>query len=491
MNPVLYWNDVAMEVHRRDYAGDRWPEHAGCTRASRALAIVHLAVLDTLARAQALATSAGAQARGYLHAAPMPTKAETLSPEAALGAAASRALVRLWSRQREFIGQHEAEFLATLAPSSPIAASQSFGRAVADRHVEDRQNDGSDAQAVFVPRGTHGTHRADPYDPNGACTDPHWGSVRSFLVDRKDDGARAPSKGPFDHTKLLSPWNKERHAKDLKEVMEIGALRSVTRSPEQTLVGIFWAYDEALEIGSCPRLYNQCIRAVRDQVFASNPAGDMRSDAMLLALVHAGMADAAIVAWAAKFDYQVWRPIVAIRNVEQGWDSTLGSTNTDRFVGDPFWRPLGAPSTNRPGAIDRTPQHPAYPSAHAALGTVALEITRRFYGGRDTEFNLTSDEFDGRSLDSDGSARICHSRRLTITRAVEENLSARVYLGVSCRSDGEGGRDIGERIARVIGDAWPKHADFGDIDRRSDQGTERKRAFIEVPRRIGQPATSM
>lgn len=61
LDPILYWNEVALEVHRRDFTvhhdGDAHanpemplsPEHGGPTRTTRALAIVHLAMYGAYA----------------------------------------------------------------------------------------------------------------------------------------------------------------------------------------------------------------------------------------------------------------------------------------------------------------------------------------------------------------------------------------------------------------------------------------------------------
>ena len=48
MDPILFWNDIAVEVHRRDFVGipEISPQQGGPTRTSRALAIVHVAMYD-------------------------------------------------------------------------------------------------------------------------------------------------------------------------------------------------------------------------------------------------------------------------------------------------------------------------------------------------------------------------------------------------------------------------------------------------------------
>ena len=46
-DPILFWNEVALEINRLDHTGGMDGEHqAGPTLSSRALAIVHLAMHD-------------------------------------------------------------------------------------------------------------------------------------------------------------------------------------------------------------------------------------------------------------------------------------------------------------------------------------------------------------------------------------------------------------------------------------------------------------
>jgi hypothetical protein len=49
MDPILFWNDVALEANRVDHTDADKKEQAGPTLSSRALAIVHLAMYDAYA----------------------------------------------------------------------------------------------------------------------------------------------------------------------------------------------------------------------------------------------------------------------------------------------------------------------------------------------------------------------------------------------------------------------------------------------------------
>src|SRR5439155_1625302 len=121
---------------------------------------------------------------------------------------------------------------------------------------------------------------------------------------------------------------------------------STHRTAEQTAVAKFWE-------ATAPAVYWPVARSV-----ASIPGRDVTANARLLALAGMAMDDGLIAVFDAKYAYNFWRPITAIRNGDL--DGSAAS------VAEPGWTPL----------ID-TPMHPEYPCAHcivsAALGGV-LEV---------------------------------------------------------------------------------------------------------------------
>ena len=151
---------------------------------------------------------------------------------------------------------------------------------------------------------------------------------------------------------------------------------TTTRTTDETVQGLYWAYDGAVRLGTPSRLYNQILREVAKTI--SNNTAD---NAKLFALVNVAMGDAGIYAWHYKYVHDYWRPVIGVREYDPnfGWDAISG-----RHVGphcDPFWRPLGAPKTNdtAPGARSFTPPFPAYPSGHATFGGTVFEMIRLFY----------------------------------------------------------------------------------------------------------------
>ena len=79
------------------------------------------------------------------------------------------------------------------------------------------------------------------------------------------------------------------------------------------------------------------LRWLKSQVVRKLPQFDSASPAFLahpkrvrlLTAVNAAMADAGIAAWHWKYEYDVWRPILGIREADAGWGPTgTGDGNT-------------------------------------------------------------------------------------------------------------------------------------------------------------------
>jgi hypothetical protein len=140
------------------------------------------------------------------------------------------------------------------------------------------------------------------------------------------------------------------------------------RTADQTVRGIYWAYDGASGLGTPPRLYNQIVREVAMKTPNPNNTGTPNTNteeqnARLFALVNVAMADAGILAWDQKYVHDLWRPVVGIREHDTSMGPTGGGNDNIGDNCDPFWLPLGAPSRTR---WART-SHPT--SRHTLRGT--------------------------------------------------------------------------------------------------------------------------
>jgi hypothetical protein len=156
----------------------------------------------------------------------------------------------------------------------------------------------------------------------------------------------------------------------------------------------------------------------RDNDKHDNPSTLLRN-ARLLAALNVAMADAGIGCWDAKYTYNYWRPITAIR--ETADDGNAATT------ADPTWTPLFA-----------TPAHPDYPSGHSCVSGAATTVLAGEFGER-TRFDVTSDLMLG----------VTRSFR-SFTEALEEVKNARIFSGIHFRTATEVGTTLGKQVAQYV-----------------------------------------
>ena len=257
------------------------------------------------------------------------------------------------------------------------------------------------------------------------------------------------------------------YAAALEEVVRLGGapnLRSTTRTPDQTAVGLYWAYDGANLIGTPPRLYNQILRVVAWDMKLTNDPDDLAQNSefvRLFALANVAMADAGKFCWLEKYKYEFWRPLTGVRE-----HHTTNPPLASAVHGDPFWAALGAPDTNS-NRISFKPPFPAYPSGHATFGAACFQMARLYYKQRNGDmfddngvdpygFMFVSEELDGvsrelsdvhdpavRIEDQPGNVRTHLVRSYpSLWHAIFENGFSRIYLGVHWRFDAADATDI-------------------------------------------------
>lgn len=446
MDSILFWNQVSLDAAKMDFASATpadapSPQQPGPTYLARALAIVHLAMHDAYMGIKGTGTP-----KTYLSYSPAtPGTTDLQAAQAAVAAAACLTLIAMFSKQRDtFLIKHQ-EFLAQVPDTDPkIAKGLAWGKLVAERILANRAKDGSDASNdQYAPSTLPYRHRPDPLTPQGFLG-PLWGKVTPFGINNLTTAITA----------LPEPVSLPKYATDYDEVKDLGREQGGSRTIQQTNIGLFWAYDGARNIGVPPRLYNQVVRAIVEKKGGVTEA----QNAKIFAMINVAMADAGIQAWHEKYKHNLWRPVLGIREADAGWGpSGLGDSHPTT-VGDPYWKPLGAPRTNSSGAPSLTPPFPAYPSGHATFGTAAMRVVQLFLGLSDNfAFDFVSDELNGVNVGATG-VRPRYKNALTIKSAIDENVLSRVYLGVHWKFDGLKGQQIGEEIANKIVGAFPAMA---------------------------------
>jgi hypothetical protein len=438
---VLAWNQVAIDASGLDHTpvapGESrvFGEQLGPTRASRALAIVHIAIFEAV----------NAIDGGYRSYVGLPRAPASASKSAAVAQAAHDTLVAMFPSQAATFDARLAAELAAIGNTTARAKGIKVGRDAAARILARRAADGA-----ATPEPIIGVDYTESLDPGRWRHDPvsqllvvlgyHWKEVTPFAMRRADE-FRAPPPPAMDSQEYAAAFD------EVKALGGDGVVTPTVRSAEQTEIGIYWAYDGRPSLCAPPRLYNQiAVRIARDRGTTSSALRLAR----LLALVNVAMADAGIAVWDSKFHHNLWRPITGIRESDPGTGPTgLGDGNDDT-AGDPAFSPLGAPASNLTGP-NFTPPFPAYPSGHAGFGGALFQILRRFYGTDAISFRFVSDEFNGETTDNAGNPRPVVERRFTsLSQAEEENGQSRIYLGIHWAFDKTEGIVMGNRVADAV-----------------------------------------
>ncbi len=439
MERLRHWNEVALEASGLDHTpvtpGDTrvFGEQLGPGRASRAMAIVHTAVFDAVN-----VVIGGYQSYTGLRSAPDKT-----SVEAAIALAAHDTLIALFPSQRVDLDEALIEDLGALGDGGAKANGITLGRLVAADILARRDDDGAQhpeprVGIEFITSDEPGKWRQDPVSQNPLALGAHWGKVRPFVL-RAGDQFRVPPPPALASPEYAAAFD------EVKALGGDGRVTPTTRTDDQTHAGIFWAYDGTPSLCAPPRLYNQI--AVR---IAEQQGANAIELARLLALVNVAMADAGIAIWESKYHYQFWRPVIGIREADEGSGPTGAGDGNPATTEDPTFMPLGAPASNLTGP-NFTPPFPAYPSGHAGFGGALFQILRHFYGTDRIPFTFVSDEFNGETLDNEGHVRPLLPRSFwSLSQAEEENGQSRIYLGIHWAFDKTEGIAQGRRVANYV-----------------------------------------
>ena len=445
MSMAHHWNHIAVDMAGLDHTpvapGDNrvFGEQLGPGRAARAMAVVHIAVFDAI-------NSIAGSYRGYSDLAPAPKGA---SIEAAIAFAAHDTLNALFPSQSPECDALLAEDLAVIPEGPSKLQGARVGQRAAAAILAMRANDGSQHAELrlgidYFPGNEPGVWRQDPISQIPIALGVRWGQVKPFVI---PSGARFRVPPPPE-------LNSQEYAEAYNEVQRLGGdgfLTPTDRTEDQTIAGTFWAYDGTPSLCAPPRLYNQIVV----QIFNQMGSQDVVEFARLLAMVNVAMADAGIAIWESKYFYNVWRPITAIREADPGTGPTGLGDGNPLTTGDPGFIPLGAPASNLNGP-DFTPPFPSYPSGHAGFGGAVFQLLRRYYGTDKIAFTFVSDEYNGVTRDHNGVVRPLIPRTFqSLSQAEEENGQSRIYLGIHFAFDKTDGIDQGRRIADyVVGHAF-------------------------------------
>lgn len=436
---VRRWNEIAMNASGLDHTavapGDTrvFGEQFGPGRASRAMAIVHIAIFD----------AANAIVGGYESYSGRLRAGEGASLEAAVAQAGHDTLAALFPSQASTFDALLADDLERIrdgrAESRGVDVGRRAAAAILAKRADDHSRHAEPRVGIeFLTSDAPGKWRQDPISRVPLALGAHWGEVTPFVL-RTGSQFRLPPPPALDGAAYAAAFN------EVKQIGGDAIVSPSTRTPDQTFMAVYWAYDGTPSLCAPPRLYNEITAQI-----AEERGSNAIETARLLALANVAMADAAIAAWESKYYYQFWRPITGIRESDAGTGPTGAGDGNPATSGDPAFVPMGAPASNLHGP-NFTPPFPAYPSGHAVIGAALFESIRNFYRTDQVSFTFVSDEFDGLTQDNGGVVRALTPRTFSsLSQAEEENGESRIYLGIHWSFDKTEGIAQGRRVADYV-----------------------------------------
>ena len=283
--------------------------------------------------------------------------------------------------------------LAAMLASVPDGQAKSdgieVGRKAATGIIALRADDGIGMRETYRPQTTPGV-----YVPTVIPVASTIGAVTPWVMTSGSQFRPGPPPALTSQT-----WTT-----DINEIREVGANDSTTRTAEQTTIARFW-----FAVG--PLTYNPIVRQV-----AVAKHMDLLDCARLFALVSMAGFDAQVAVFDAKYAYNFWRPMTAIRNADQ-----TGNSATPR---DATWLPLGA-----------TPMHPEYPCAHCIVSTAVVSTIQGVVGDDVGELSMTSATAPG------------VTRKWKRLRDYTDEIAlARIYAGFHYRNSTVVGHEMGRKI---------------------------------------------
>jgi hypothetical protein len=294
------------------------------------------------------------------------------------------------------------QLLATQLGSIPDSPAKQAGELVGSRAATIllalRTNDGSqNAPTPFVPGSQPGNYQLTP--PNFApAAFTNWGAITPWVLEAGGQ-FRPPAPPPL----TSSEW-----AAAINQVQSLGQNSSTTRTPDETTIAKFWA----------PPIWNTWNEIADGQI--TSRGTNLEEASHLLGDLNLTFADSAIAFYDAKYQYQLWRPVTAIRA------GTPGNPAVD--PANPTWLPQAG----------NTAADPAYPAAHSTISEAAATVLSAFFGP-DQALTVSSDALPGVTRSFGG-----------FQAAADEAGMSRIFAGQHTSIDVNAGSALGQQVARFV-----------------------------------------
>lgn len=400
-NEVLEWNETTMKAIAATGQNN--------VVSTRTLAMVQVAVHDAL-------NAISRRYDAYYFEGPADPAA---SPDAAVAAAAHTVLVGVVGNYGTpaqkgatfaLLDQAYAASLARVTDGPARNKGVAVGRAAGGAILALRKDDGAFRDVSYTPGVGPGRWRPHPNPVPANPPMPNPDAARGYLPSANPGWGNV---APFTLLSASQFWlpgppalTSQTYARDFNEVKNIGGKVSTIRTDDQTQIARFWFEG--------PGNWNTIARTV-----ATTRRLDARDSARVLALMNIAMADAYIAGFKIRYEYDLWRPVTAIREGD--------NDGNDATPGDPTW-----------DSHQNTPAVSDYPSTQSTFSAAAAVTLASALGGDQASFTVTSGKpFEGitRSFTS-------------FSQAARESADSRVYAGIHFRSACEDGLALGKKIGQ-------------------------------------------
>jgi hypothetical protein len=387
VNPVVQWNGALLVIVRTPKA------QPATIHPTRSFAIMHAAIYDAVNAIDRTHKSYLVRLTGVSRSA---------SQDAAADAAAHAVLVMLYPNFQTTLDAQLQQLLAQIPDGADKAEGIRIGQTVADRILALRTNDGSaNAPIPFIFGTAPGDYQSTPPNFPKQPQFTHWSQVTPFALERANQVRPGPPPALTSDT----------YSDVFNEVKSLGIAGSSTATPDQALTGRFWN-------GAIQNYWNEIAQTA---AVAHNLT--TAQNARLFALLNLAFADDVIAFYDAKYTYNFWRPVTAIREA-----ATDGNPDT---LPDPNWLP----------EVGNTTPDPAYPGAHAVISASGASVLISFFRKNHFDFTVTSEVLPG-----------VHRSFTSFSAAAEEATLSRIFAGVHFRSDLTTGQRLGRQVADFVAD---------------------------------------
>ncbi len=316
--------------------------------------------------------------------------------------------------QRKRFEEIRDRWLRDVSPEELLQASLDTGKSAAKAILAERDGDGWDGEAEYrwhpMAPGVYAEFQEHSGTPQGFIFGAGWARARGFALQRPDQ-FRAPPPPEI---------SSDGYSRAFEEVKELGRFQSMSRTPEQTHIALWWK-------DFAENSHNRLARDLIDKEALPLPEA-----VRLLALLNMAIFDGYVSSFDNKFHYNHWRPYTAIR-----WAGNDGNPDT---VPEETWT-----NTHR-----HTYAFPSYPSAHGTACAAAMSAFDDVLG-EEYAFTMRIPMVDVAGPFSGKIEMHPPTREFAdFSEAAMQCGLSRIYLGIHFRYDSVEGVRLGEKVGRNV-----------------------------------------